>query len=195
MTDRYDDSPASYVRSPELLTVGQSQLLVIDVQEKLLPLIVNADQLVLNCEKLLRAAEILAVPHYATEQYPGGLGKTIDSLAPLIKQPVPEKLRFSSAEALVLQTNFTRQNRNQVVVCGMETHVCVLQTTYDLLAMGYRVTVVADAVSSRKKSDWQFGLQRLADTGATITTTEAVLFEWCEVAGTDAFKQISKFVK
>ena len=190
-----EENPATYFRSPELLNRDRSQLVLIDVQEKLLPHIAEASQLVANCEKLLQAARILSIPYYATEQYPKGLGSTIKALAKYLEHPVPDKLRFSSAEVLVEQTSIANQNRNQIVICGMETHVCVLQTTYDLLAMGDRVTIVADAVSSRSRTDWQFALQRMADAGATITTTEAVLFEWCEVAGSDEFKRISRLVK
>jgi nicotinamidase-related amidase len=189
------DSPTPYVRSPELLSAQRSKLLVVDVQEKLLPLIPVAEQLTNNCRRLIEGARILSVPTFVTEQYPKGLGGTVPELAALLPS-APSKVRFSCAEVLNWGTAADQPDeRDQIVVAGMEAHVCVLQTVLDLLAQGFRVYVPADAVGSRAKLDWQIGLNRLAASGAVITTTESVLFEWCEVAGSPEFREISRLIR
>lgn len=184
--------PSDYIRSRELLSRDDSRLLIVDVQEKFVPVIPVAGQLIANCRKLIQGAKILGVPADATEQYPRGLGATVPELAELLDEP-PEKLRFSCAECLDWVAA-EGDDRGKIVVAGIETHVCVLQTSLDLMAAGYEVYLPADALASRHKHDWRFGLERLANSGAVITTTEAILFEWCEVAGTDEFKQISRLV-
>ncbi len=188
---------ANYVRSPELLSRSDSRLLVVDVQERLVPHMSESDQLIKNCRKLIEGAGILNVPVAATEQYPKGLGNTVPELIDLLPDR-PEKVRFSCAETLEwagsVLSNDEETTRDKVVVVGIESHVCVLQTVMDLLAGGYRVFVPADAVTSRTRFDWEVALRRMSDAGATICTTESVLFEWCEVAGSPEFKQISKLV-
>jgi len=181
-------------RSNQLLWKSASRLLVVDVQQKLLDHIPVAETLVENCRRLIRGARILDVPVAATEQYPAGLGPTAEVLADLLEE-IPEKLRFSCAESLDWDLACEGDaGRDQVVVCGIETHVCVIQTALDLAARGFRVFVPADAVASRHKLDWKTALGRLADSGISVLTTESVLFEWCEVAGTDEFRQISRLV-
>lgn len=185
----------TYTRSPSLLSSGTSRFLLVDLQEKLLPAMYGGDEVVANCEKLIAGAQILNVPLSATEQYPKGLGPTIPQIADHIPQR-PDKLRFSCAEALDWAlADRTEKDRHQIVVAGIETHVCVLQTAFDLLSNQFDVFVVADAVTSRKPKDYDLALQRMRDSGVQIVTTEMVLFEWCEVAGSDEFKQISKLVR
>ena len=187
----------AYLRSPELLSRATSRLLVVDVQEKLIPAIVRGEELIQNCVRLVQGAKILGIPAAATEQYPKGLGKTTGSLATLFES-IPEKLRFSCAEVLDWgrsSADATESDRFQIVVCGIEAHVCVLQTVLDLIAQGFQVFVPADAVASRRELDWKFALDRMAASGAVICTLESVLYEWCEVAGTPEFKQISQLVK
>jgi len=186
---------ANYLRSRELLSRQTSLLVVIDVQEKLAPLICETERLLVNCSKLVQSAELFAVPSFATEQYPQGLGPTVPALAEHL--PVrPAKLRFSCAEVLNWPPAAERtDNRFQVVLCGIEAHVCVLQTAFDLLAAGYQVFLAADAVGSRRQLDWKIALDRLAAAGATIVTTESVLFEWCETAEAPEFKQFVAIVK
>ncbi|MFQ5731177.1 MAG: hydrolase [Planctomycetaceae bacterium] len=182
-------------RSPELMWRARCRLLIVDVQEKLMPHIPVADALIANCLKLVKGAAVLHVPVFATEQYPQGLGGTVAELANVLPDR-PDKLRFSCAEALDWGAAAEQEDdRDQIVVAGVEAHVCVLQTALDLLSLGYRVFVPADAVASRRKTDWRFALQRLSDAGATLTTSESVLFEWAEVAGTDEFKAISRLVR
>lgn len=186
---------ANYLRSRELLSRDSSLLVVIDVQEKLAPLISETERLLGNCAKLVEAAKLFLVPVFATEQYPQGLGPTIPSLAEHLPER-PAKLRFSSAEVLNWPPAAERtDNRFQVVLCGIEAHVCVLQTAFDLLAAGYQVFLAADAVGSRRQFDQKIALDRLAAAGATIVTTESVMFEWCESAEAPEFKQFVAIVK
>ena len=188
------ENSSEFIRSNELLSRTDSRLLIVDVQEKLLPLISVADRLIENCRRLIAGANILDVPVDATEQYPKGLGKTTPVLSELLGE-IPEKLRFSSAEILNWgSASVQKDDRDKIVVAGIECHVCVQQTVLDLMAYGFRLFIPADAVASRHKIDWEIALRRMSDSGATITTTESVLFEWSELAGTDAFKQISKLI-
>jgi nicotinamidase-related amidase len=184
----------TYVRHPDLLSAGNSRLLIVDVQDKLLPPISNATRLVHNCRRLLDAAKIVAVPVFGTEQYPQGLGATTAELASRMG-PRLGKVIFSCAPVLGWgQAADASDDREQVVVAGMETHVCVMQTVFDLLAGGFRVYVPVDAVGSRGEVDSQIALDRMANSGAALTTVESVLFEWCEKAGTPEFKQIQKLI-
>ena len=186
-------APNTYQRSPELMSANDTRLLIVDIQEKLIPHIPVAESLIANCSKLIRGADILNVPVSATEQYPKGLGATIPEIAELLGE-FPEKLRFSCGECLGWNLDEPGEQRHRVVVAGIECHVCVQQTVLDLMAQGFLVYIPADAVASRNKFDWQVALQRMSTSGAVITTTESVLFEWCELAGTAEFKAISKIV-
>ena len=195
MTDAARENGAfEALRSPELLSSESSRLLIVDVQEKLLPLIPVAEGLVHNCRRLIDGAKILSVPVFGTEQYPQGLGRTTAELAERLG-PMPAKLCFSCVPVLEWgDAAGLTDDRDQVVVAGMETHVCVLQTVLDLIAGGFRVYVPADAVASRSELDWRISLERMASSGATVTTVESVLFEWCRKAGTPAFKEIQKLI-
>jgi len=187
---------SAYERSHELVCRSECQLLIIDMQEKVLAPIPVREQLVANCGKLIDAAKLFSVPVVITEQYPKGLGSTVSELGGRLSDiAIPEKLRCSAVEALNWGMAAERSDdRFKVVVAGIEAHVCVLQTVLDLLICGYQVHVAADAIGSRGKLDWKLALKRMASSGAVITTTEAILFEWCETAGTAEFKQLSKLV-
>lgn len=182
------------MRSSELLSASTSRLLIVDLQTKLLAAMQEAAIVTANCLKLVQGASILQVQADATEQYPAGLGGTVEAIAELIPDR-PAKLRFSCVESLpwTVQQN-SNTERFQVVLAGIEAHVCVLQTAFDLVANGFEVFVVADAVTSRHQQDQKVGLQRMSDSGIHLVTTEMVLFEWCEIAGTDQFKQISRLI-
>ena len=189
-----NDSPEAYIRSPELLSRDDARLLIVDVQEKLIPHIDGASGMIDCCRRLIEAARLFGLPVTATEQYPQGLGPTVPALRELLDSP-PEKLRFSSAEVIGWPPAGEQDNdRDKVIVAGIEAHVCVQQTALDLMSLGYRVYVPADAVASRNRFDWKFALRRMADSGAVITTTEAILFEICEVAGTPEFQEIRRLV-
>ena len=187
---------SAYERSHELVCRSECQLLIIDMQEKVLAPIPVRVQLVANCGKLIEAAKLFSVPVVITEQYPKGLGPTVSELRGRLSDiTTPEKLRFSAVETLNWGMAAERSDdRFKVVVAGIEAHVCVLQTVLDLLICGYQVHIAADAIGSRGKLDWKLALKRMASSGAVITTTEAILFEWCETAGTAEFKQLSKLV-
>lgn len=186
--------PLAPLRSSQLLARDSSRLLVIDMQEKLLAAMPTAAETVANCALLLRGAELFSVPAGATEQYPRGLGPTVEPLRSRLPD-CREKLRFSSAPSWDWSRAAGETDRHQVVVVGIEAHVCVLQTVLDLLAAGFTVHVAADAVASRRDADRNYAFQRLRDGGATITTVEAVLFEWCETADNPQFKSLSALVK
>jgi isochorismate hydrolase len=182
------------MRSSELLSASTSRLLIVDMQEKLLAVMKETASVTDNCVKLIRGARVLSVPVDATEQYPRGLGGTAEAIADLIPQR-PEKMRFSCSEAVEWAGQGTSSDQPfQIVLAGIEAHVCVLQTAFDLLANGFEVFVVADAVMSRHRTDYEFGLKRMSDAGIHLVTTEMVLFEWCEIAGTDDFKKISRII-
>lgn len=186
------------LRSHDLLSAAESLLLVVDVQDRLMPHIVEGDAVAANCVRLLTAAKVFGVPTLLSEQYPKGLGATVPAVTEAAGPDVPkvEKFRFSAAEVTAWPPAGEREDgRHQVVLAGVETHVCVLQTAFDLLAQGYRVFIPADAVGSRRPLDRNTALNRLRDGGATVVTTESVLFEWCGEAGTDEFRAIRDLVK
>jgi nicotinamidase-related amidase len=184
----------SLPRSPELMSRDDTALLVVDVQEKLLPLIFNRSEVVWNVRRLIDGARILGVQIGATEQYPQGLGPTTPELAERLDE-IPSKLRFSCGECGGVFRQFVESGRHKVLVVGIEAHVCVQQTVLDLLGNGYHVYVAVDALGSRREIDYRTALRRMESAGATLTSSEAVLFEWCEVAGTSEFKEISKLVR
>jgi nicotinamidase-related amidase len=186
--------PKSLDRSPELMSAGDTGLLVVDVQQKLAPAIAGCERLIWNVRRLIDAAQVLGLPVIATEQYPQGLGSTVPELAQRLGD-CPEKLTFSCLGCPDLLDGLRAAGVSKLLVCGMETHVCVGQTVLDLLAGGWRVYVAVDAVGSRFKIDHETALRRMDSSGATLTTAEAALFEWCQVAGTPEFKQISRLVR
>ena len=171
-----------------------SLLCVIDVQERLLAVIPEAERLVARVARLAAAAKILGVRRLLTEQYPKGLGATAPRLRPLLP-PAEEKLSFSCAGCPGFDAAAAAGSGiSAVVICGLETHVCVSQTVLDLLATGMTVFVAVDAVSSRHSIDHEVALRRLEGAGAILTTTEAILFEWCRSADHPAFREIRTLV-
>ena len=181
-------------RSHDLMSRDDTALLVVDVQDRLLPVIPHRELLVWNIRRLIDGAKLLGLPTTATEQYPRGLGKTAAVLAERLGE-IPAKVMFSCRECTDLFGDFAERGRQKVLVVGIEAHVCVQQTVLDLMSEGFRVYVAVDAVGSRHELDYRIALQRMESAGATLTTTEAALFEWCEVAGTPEFKQISLLVR
>jgi nicotinamidase-related amidase len=181
-------------RSPELMSRNDTALLVVDMQEKLLRLIAGHERVIWNTRRLIDGAKALGVPVAATEQYPQGLGPTTPELAKMLGA-VPAKLMFSCRECQPLLTELQQRGIGKILVCGIEAHVCVQQTVLDLLADGYRVYLALDAIGARHEIDYTTALRRMESSGATLTTTEAALFEWCQVAGTPEFKQISALVR
>jgi len=193
MNDASDLPSPALPRSPELMSRGDSALLVVDVQTRLLAAMAPPATLVWNIRRLIRGAQTLGIPVAATEQYPRGLGPTAIELGELLPE-IPSKLMFSCRECRSIFDSFRDQGIFKLLVVGIEAHVCVQQTVLDLLAEGFQVYVALDAVASRHPLDSETALRRMESAGATLTTTEAALFEWCEVAGTPEFKQISALV-
>jgi len=166
-------------------------LLVIDVQEKLMPVIDQSESVIRNIDRLIRGCRILGIPAIVTEQYSKGLGHTGGPVREALGdayQPI-EKDCFSAHGALRLSV------RNQMLVCGVETHVCVYQTVSDLLREGCDVTLIADALSSRTEANKRIALERMQRDGAHLSSTEMALFELTAVAATDEFRAIAKLVK
>jgi nicotinamidase-related amidase len=167
---------------------------VIDVQEKLCPRIRSADAVERQVHRLLRATQLLGIPAAATVQYPQGLGPLLPSLREEFPSP-EEKVAFSAAVCREALDRWASDGRDQIVVTGVETHVCVQQTVLDLIAEGLRPFVVAEAVAARHGRDHEVAMERMRDCGATITTVEAVLFEWLSTADRQEFKAVSKIVQ
>ncbi len=184
------------IRNPKILNRRRTALLIIDVQEKILNVMRKGQSLVENINKLINGFKILNIPIYYTEQYPKGLGPTTNLILPNL-QPLDaiQKLTFSCYGAENLFYTLREKKLDQIVVTGIESHVCVMQTVLDLLANGFQVNVPIDAISSRKESDYNAALIRFSNEGAIITSTEAVLFELLEECRSEEFKQISKLVK
>lgn len=168
--------------------------LIVDYQERILPAIAEREQLVETSIKLLKGLNILGVPMVMTAQYSKGLGTNIPEICEAAgTREYIEKNTFSSAD--VEEVRNAISGKKNVIVCGIEAHVCVLQTVIDLKAMGYQPILVEDCVSSRKLHDKEIALLRARDEGVILTTYESLLFELTRVSGTEQFKQISKLVK
>ena len=179
-----------------LMRAEQSFLLVVDVQEKLAPAVLSPEAAIANIASLVKAAGRLAVPCLACEQYPRGLGHTVPALAALLPAgAVHPKVHFSALGEPGWPERVASLGRRQAVVCGTETHVCVLQTAMELKAAGYDTFVVADAASSRRADSHRLGLDRLRTAGVAIVTTDMVLFEWLRRAATPAFRDLLALIK
>lgn len=176
-----------------LLQASHSVLLIIDVQGNLAQVISNGDKAVARIKWLAEIATELAVPRLITEQYPRGLGHTVSALKSIIDgATVVEKSHFSAMQEANFVATVATYQRPQIVICGMETHVCVLQTAIELLTASYAVYVVDDACGSRRDSDKQTALQRLSGLGVQIVSSEMVAFEWLHNSATAPFKKISR---
>lgn len=182
-----------------LLDRARAQLLAVDVQDRLLPAMHEGEALVERCAVLIQAAHRLGIPVTVSEQYRKGLGATVARLDSIKGDAtVLEKTHFSCAADPGIAAHIdglARAGRGQVVVCGIEAHVCVTQSALGLKAMGLPVTVVADAVTSRAPASVSLALTRMSAAGVTVANTEMVLFEWLHQAGTPEFKELSKLIK
>jgi nicotinamidase-related amidase len=183
-----------------LIGRDKSQLLIVDVQDKLLDAISRKDRVVQRCVRLVRAARLLGVPITVSEQYPQGLGPTVDPIRDAYANAgfIVDKAEFSCLKSDPLRERLhelRRQGRPQVVIGGIEAHVCVLQTAIDLEAQGFEPFVVADATGSRSKVNRKLAISRLAKSGVDVVDSEMVLFEWLERAGTPEFKELQALIK
>jgi nicotinamidase-related amidase len=191
--EKSDDSHA-LPRSPELMNREDSALLVVDAQVKLLEIIPGRERIIWNIRRLLDAAKILGVPIAATEQYPDRLSPTVPELKERIGS-APDKLCFSACVCGEIFEQWKNDNRYKVLVCGIETHVCILQTALDLTAAGFEVYVAVDATGARYDVDRETALRRMEAAGVILSTAETAMFEWCETAEAAEFKQISALAK
>ena len=179
-----------------LLDRDESFLLIVDVQEKLAPAVLEHETVVANVIRLVKSAERLAVPVFMTEH----CGSKIGPLLPEVRALVPEeailpKVHFAAAREEICRTRLSRLRRPQCVVAGMEAHVCVLQSALSLLEAGFRPHVVCDAVSSRRTHDRETALARLRDAGVAIVSTEMVIFEWLGRGDDEAFRDLLPLIK
>jgi len=187
---------AEVARRP--LNPDQCALIVIDIQEKLLAPIFEKERLVRNAQLLIRLAGILTIPTLLSTQYSKGLGNTIPEVASLLPEAQPvEKVAFSCFGSDVFCSAVKRLpgNRNTLVLCGMESHICVAQTALAALREGYLMHVASDAVSSRTEWNWNVGLERMRSAGAVISSTEMVMYEALGSAGTSEFKAMLQYIK
>ena len=168
----------------------------VDIQEKFTGIIYKFDKILHNTQILVDGLNVLEVPIIVTEQYPRGLGHTIPEIKEHLMEYKPiEKLAFSCCGSDEFCDTLKKTGKKNVIVFGIETHVCVLQTVLDLIEMNYQPVLIEDCVSSRKKSDRKIALNRMRQEGAILTSYESILFELSKVAGTEKFKQISRLVK
>jgi isochorismate hydrolase len=175
-----------------LIAADRSLLLVLDMQEKLLPVIQEHERVVANVAWLIRAAQQLGVPVAATEQYPKGLGPTTKSLRALLPEAsIANKNHFSAVAAQCLRA-LPGADRPQVVIAGVEAHICVLQTTLELLEEGREVYVVTDCIGWRHELDGRMAFTRMQQEGARMVTREMVVYEWLGEAGTPRFSEVHR---
>ena len=191
--------PSDYAEmAGRLLDADQCALVVVDVQEKLLAPIFHKDQLVRNTKLLIRAAQVLKIPALVSTQYAKGLGGTVTEIASLLPETEPiDKQLFSCFGSDVFCTLLKRLpgNRNTLLVCGMETHICVMQTAMGALREGYLVHVASDAVGSRTELNWRIGLDRMRAAGAVLSSTEMMIYELLRSSGASAFREMLPYLK
>ena len=171
-------------------------LVIIDIQERLAAVMGERQKVITNCLHLINAAGLLQIPVLITEQYPKGLAPTVNEIKDTseINETI-EKIAFNACKEPNFITRISSSGRNKIILTGMETHICVLQTCLGLLEMGYSVNVANDAVCSRTTENYKTGIEFMRDAGAVITCTETILFQLLEKAGTEEFKNISKRIK
>jgi len=182
----------------QLLQAEQCALVVIDIQEKLLPPIFNKDELIKNSQLLIRVANVLEIPVVVTTQYVQGLGPIVPEIASLIgSSRSVDKLDFSCFGSNDFRTALKSLpgNRNTVLLCGMEAHICVMQTALGALNDGYLVHVATDAIGSRIRWNWDIGIDRMRAAGAVISTTEMMIYELLRCSGTRTFKEMLPYLK
>jgi nicotinamidase-related amidase len=180
------------------LESDQCALIVVDIQEKLLPPIFQKDQLVSNSRLLIRAAGVLKFPALVSTQYAKGLGQTVPEIAALLPETEAiDKDRFScfGSDAFCTLLRRLPGNRNTLLLCGMESHICVMQTALAALREGYIVHVASDAVSSRSEWNWKIGLERMRAAGAVISSTEMMIYELMRSSSSPAFKELLPHLK
>ena len=185
----------SYNRHPHLAERKDSVLVIIDVQEKLYPHVIDKERLISNIKKLVKVTKLLGIPVIVTEQEK--LGETLEQLREVLKESyVPiRKTTFSCIEEDKFRKRLEKLKKSTFILTGIESHVCIEQTALDMLKSGYRVHVVEDAVSSRNKTDLKAAIKKMSSSGVTITSTETVMYEWMERADDEKFKEFLEIAK
>ena len=180
-----------------MLRPEECALAVIDIQEKLLPQIFDKERVVRNAQLLVRLADILSLPVIVSTQYEKGLGKTVEEISSLLPDIKPlDKLEFGCfGNAEYCSSIGKLANRNTLLLCGIESHICVTQTALGALNQGLNIYVAADAVSSRTELNWKLGLNRMQAAGAVLSSTEMIIYELLGKSGTPAFKEMLKHLK
>ena len=172
-----------------------SVLIILDIQERLISNIIDRETIIWNSRRLIEAANIFNITVLYTEQNPNKLGPTLESLRSNLNSNIFPKMTFSCLGNLKIEEKLENKKAEIIYLAGLETHICVMQTAIDLINLGYKVYVLADAVGSRSKIDHEIGLKRLEQEGIVITKTESMLFEWCYTSERPEFKEISRLVK
>ena len=185
-------------KHPNLLDINNSVLLVVDIQSKLTHVMPEtaAEEMIKNSSRLIEAANQLNIPVLLTEQYPKGLGVTVEDLNKKLNDEASrfEKTGFSCCSAEHFNDTLQKKERKQIIMVGQETHVCILQTALELIQQGYQVHIIEDAVCSRKAEHKFYALQRMQQQGATINNFESVLFEWLKDSKHESFSTISRLL-
>jgi nicotinamidase-related amidase len=174
---------------PSILTRKNTALVVVDMQEKLLPYVIDKEKVVENVQMLIKFADIMAIPIILTEHYPKGLGTTLKNYAPM------EKVIFSCCGAEGFISKLKELGIKRIMMAGIESHICVEQTTLDVMHAGFEVHVIADAISSRTKENKKIGIKKMKQFGAIVSSTEMAMYEIMERADTKEFKEVLKLVK
>jgi len=179
-----------------ILDKEDTVVLIVDIQERLAVVMKEKDRVVKNTQHLIELAKMLTIPIVVTEQYPKGLGKTVLELQAALPYYRPvEKISFDCCGQPTFLEELKDHHKSTVILAGMETHICVLQTCIGLLKGGLKVHLVQDAVCSRTDENWKTGIEFMRNAGAVVTCTETVLFQLLKVAGTEEFKKISQRIK
>lgn len=180
-----------------LLNPDDTMLLIIDIQEKLLPAQFNKELVLKNALSLVKACQELEIPVLVSEQYPRGLGSTVPELKEVLPENTAyfEKVNFGCCNESGFNDLLKSFNKKQILVCGMESHVCVHQTVYDLIQHGYEVHLIQDAIGSRKEYEYKVGLDRMIASGAIPSCTEMAIFELLQCAKNPKFKQVQALIK
>lgn len=179
------------------ILVEDTMALIVDLQERLMPVIHEADVVIHNSSILVQGLKALGVESVVTQQYTKGIGMTVPQIMESYGDEFSyfDKVTFSCAEDPDILNKLQQSGKRNIIVCGAEAHICVLQTVIDLIAKGYHVILVEDCIGSRKVNDKAVAVKRAIEEGATISTYESILFELTRVAKTDVFKIISKLIK
>lgn len=187
-----------FVKQTKIMRINKENTLavIIDIQERLYPFIYENEKLTENIIKLIKGLKVLGTEFIITEQYSKGLGHTVSSINELVQNDLHiEKMSFSCCGSDEFLLHLKNKNKKNIVISGIESHVCVLQTVIDLINLGFQPVLIEDCVSSRNINDKNVAVARMRKEGAVISTYESILFELCEVSGTPVFKEISKLVK